>query len=29
LKTLGKHDIYVNFGENYAAKAIAEITLQA
>jgi len=26
LKTLWKHDIYVNFGENYAAKATVEIT---
>ena len=26
LKTLGKHDIYVDFGENYAAKAVVEIT---
>lgn len=28
LKTLWKHDIYVNFGENYAAKAGVEITLE-
>lgn len=29
LKTLWKHDIYVNFGENYAAKAVVEITLDS
>lgn len=29
LKTLWKHDIYVNFGENYAAKAVVEITLES
>ncbi len=27
LKTLGSHDIYVDFGENYAAKAIVEIKI--
>jgi len=29
LKSLWKHDIYVNFGENYAAKAVVEITLDS
>jgi len=29
LKTLGKHDMYINFGENYAAKALVEITLES
>lgn len=29
LKALWKHDIYVNFGENYAAKSIVEITPDA
>ena len=28
LKSLWKHDIYVNFGENYAAKAIVNISLE-
>lgn len=28
LKTLWKHDIYVDFGENYAAKAIVEINVK-
>lgn len=28
LKTLWKHDIYVDFGENYAAKALVEITVK-
>ncbi len=27
LKTLGDHDIYVNFWENYAAKAVVSISL--
>lgn len=29
LKTLWKHDIYVNFGENYAAKSVVNVTLES